>query len=220
MGKEKLTVGIIVLFVIISGIFYSVNYEKKDDIVFLVKEEIDKTSNVENTNNIDNANESLETISSSLETEAKQEEIVKKEIYVHICGEIINAGVYCLEEGSRIADLIELAGGFTKKADLNYTNQAQKLNDGEKIYIPSKEEVSKSEVLDKSTVSSSSADKININTADKSVLMTLSGIGESKAEAIIRYREEHGGFSSIEQLKEIEGIKDGVFNKIKDKIVV
>ena len=134
-----------------------------------------------------------------------------------------------MKKGSRVNDLIELAKGFTEDASIDYVNLAQKLVDGEQIYIPSKKEVLEMDISFTSKITSSTGNNkenefvqeyVNINTADKSKLMTLTGIGEAKAEAIIQYREEHGGFRSIEELKQIEGIKDGVFNKIKDKITV
>ncbi len=233
MGKQKWMIVIVVLFVTVSGIFYSINYEKKEEAVFLAEEistDVSEEALEELSYNPETIANSLEKSSYSLENDAKkenadkkQEESLKKqnieEIYVHICGQVVSPGVYCLEKESRVTDLIKMAGGFTEHASADYVNQAQKLSDGEKIYIPSKEEVSESSLFDEMSRESVQK-KININTADKTALMTLPGIGASKAAAIMQYREEHGGFRSIEELKQIEGIKDGVFNKIKDEIVV
>jgi len=144
---------------------------------------------------------------------------MQAQIYVHVCGEVKVPGVYELPADSRIYDGIEAAGGMTEEAALAYLNQAEKLKDGQQIYVPSVQEMAGST---ENMQERQKADdgRIDLNTAVKEDLMTLSGIGEVKAEAIIRYREENGGFTSIEELKNIEGIKDGVFNKVKDQIKV
>lgn len=135
-------------------------------------------------------------------------------IFVYICGQVNCPGVYELPEGARIADAIEEAGGMTEEAAVEFLNQAALLMDGQKIYVPTVDEANQAEK------SSKANEKVNINTADEGELMALSGVGEAKAEAIIRYREEKGGFQSIEEIMNIEGIKEGVFQKIKDKISV
>ena len=132
--------------------------------------------------------------------------------YVQISGAVKNPGVYPVKAKSRVFYVIKKAGGLLEEADDQDINQAEPVTDGQKIYIKTKTE--RAEELkneEKSTL-------VNINTADEKMLMTLPGIGESKARMIIAYREEHGSFSSIEDLKKIAGIKDGVFNKIKDSI--
>ncbi len=150
-------------------------------------------------------------------------------IYVDVCGQVKTPGVYQLPKAGRVFEAVEKAGGMTEKAAASYVNQAQKLTDGEQIYIPSREEVkegyvsqtgSQSQRQSNMQGSAEETGKINLNTATKEELMTLSGIGEVKADAIIRYREEHGEFHSIEDIKKIEGIKDGVFNKVKDQIQI
>lgn len=135
-------------------------------------------------------------------------------IVVYVCGQVNVPGVYELSEGARIADAIEAAGGMTEAAEREFLNQAALLTDGQKIYVPSPEEAKMEEQTSKEN------GRVNINTADEEELMSLSGVGEAKAEAIIRYREEKGGFQSIEEIMNIEGIKEGVFQKIKDKISV
>lgn len=223
MGKQKIIIMITVLFVTVSGIFYSVSYEKREEAVFIAEETV---LNIEDT-----SEESLEEMSTEKSDSAKSEEKSSQSlteeapvdvIYVHICGQVKVPGVYCLSEESRVTDLVAMAGGFTENAARDYVNQAQKLSDGEKIYVPSMEEISDSSLLQENVNMQQSgvASKVNINTADKAALMELTGIGESKAAAIIKYREEHGSFRSIDELKQIEGIKDGVFNKIKDEITV
>ena len=140
------------------------------------------------------------------------------EIYVYVCGQVVNPGVYCLPTGSRIYEALEAAGGVLEGASPEMLNQAGKAEDGQKIYVPSAQETVDS-VSGLEEVPSDDG-KININTADKEQLITLPGIGESKAEKIIEYREKNGNFKSIDELMEIQGIKEGVFEKIKDRIKV
>ena len=154
-------------------------------------------------------------------------------LYVYVCGEVKKPGVYTFPAGSRICDAIDAAGGLAKEADKFYLNQAELLVDGEKIYVPSKEETEQSDTgaIEDSFAGSlgtggsvsqagASDGKVNINTASKEELMTLTGIGEKKAEAIIRYREENGGFQSIEELMQVEGIKEGTYGKIMYDITI
>lgn len=135
-------------------------------------------------------------------------------LFVHICGEVEKPGVYELPEGSRVYEAVEEAGGFTEDAAADYVNLAQILEDGWKIEIPSKE--------GQTEVFAGIADdgRVDINTAAKEELLTLPGIGESRAESIIAYREKSGGFSRIEDIMKVEGIKEGMFAKMKDKICV
>lgn len=155
--------------------------------------------------------EEQEVLEESMISETECEEA---SICVYICGQVNCPGVYEMPEGARITDAIEAAQGMTEEAACDFLNQAALLADGQKIYVPTREEAELQE-------QSSKADgKVNINTADAGELMSLSGVGEAKAEAIIRYREEAGGFRSIEEIMNIEGIKEGVFHKIKDKISV
>lgn len=137
-------------------------------------------------------------------------------IYVHICGEVKNPGVYELPEGSRIFEAVEAAGGFTERAAEASLNLAQMISDGMQIVILSLEEAE-----EKAQAEREQADGIvNINTASKEQLMTLTGIGESRAEDILRYREESGGFQSIEEIMQVPGIKESAYRKIKDSITV
>ncbi len=138
------------------------------------------------------------------------------DLAVYVCGAVQVPGVYHLEQGSRIVDAITVAGGFDEEADTTSLNQAERLEDGQKLYVPTLEEMQKGNSVPQKVTE----DKIDINHATKEQLMTLAGIGPSKAEDILAYREEHGGFQSIEELKQINGIKDGIFDKIKDSITV
>ena len=140
------------------------------------------------------------------------EEKSLSEIYVYVCGHVVSPGVYRLEADARICDALKLAGGVSDDGNPEALNQAEQMSDGQTIYVPGiGEEAAQPETAAKDGL-------IDINTADRESLMTLPGIGESKAEVIIRYREEHGLFQTIEELMEIPGIKEGVFNKMKEYI--
>ena len=147
----------------------------------------------------------------SKETEISDENM----LYIYVCGQVKNPGVYVLPEGSRVYDVFALAGGFTEIAATDYWNQARLLKDGEMIYVPSIEEAKNHSFEEEEVSKTDGSDKVNINTASKEELMTLPGIGETKAKAILAYRKEHGPFSSLEELKEVEGIKEAVFARIK-----
>ena len=138
------------------------------------------------------------------------------EICVYICGAVHEPGVYELPEGSRVHEALDMAGGMTEEAAAYALNLARIAVDGEQIYVPDAEEIQGQSILSGSGYEK----KVNINTASMEELMTLTGIGEAKAESIIRYREENGGCQSIEDLMEIGGIKEGVFEKIKDDITI
>ncbi len=142
--------------------------------------------------------------------------------YVHICGEVAAPGVYELEEGSRIFQAVAVAGGFTENAAADSLNMAEPVKDGMKIQVPNQEEAQKL-LNEGANVSGSLPEgrrKVNLNTAKKDELMTLRGVGEAKADDIIRYRESHGGFQKIEDIMKISGIKEAAFQKIKDDITV
>lgn len=141
--------------------------------------------------------------------------------YVHICGEVNVPGVYEMEAGSRIFQAVEMAGGFTDMAAAEYLNMAQEVSDGMKVQVPSIEELESGQLPGAVDPFSAPQDqKVNLNTATKEQLMTLSGIGESRAEDIIRYREETGPFRTIDEIMEISGIKDAAFQKIKEDITI
>ena len=150
----------------------------------------------------------------------------KSGIYVYICGEVINPGVYELSGDSRIYEAVDAAGGFTENAARECVNLASKVSDGMQITIYNREEAASLQA-DSASVGgnagksgTSGSGLVNLNTATKEELMTLKGIGESKAEDIIRYREKSGGFKKIEDIMKISGIKEAGFQKIKDNITV
>ncbi len=162
-------------------------------------------------------------------------------VTIYVCGAVNNPDVYTLSDSLRLIDAVEAAGGFTADACIDMLNLASKISDGQKLYIPTKDEVKKAMeedpglygtvvnittndlgrgVTDRQPQADNPADMVNINSADAITLMTLPGIGQAKAEKIIAYRQENGGFSCIEDLMLVAGIKEGLFNKVKDRICV
>jgi competence protein ComEA len=143
------------------------------------------------------------------------------ECTVYICGAVKHPGVYTFPDGSRVCDAVTAAGGLTKKAADGSVNQARVLVDGEQITIPKKSSgKAASSGADGDSSGSADASLVNINQADLSELMTLSGIGEAKAQLILSYREENGSFQTKEDIMNISGIKEGIYNQIKDSITV
>lgn len=162
-------------------------------------------------------------------------------IYVDVCGAVANPGVFQLAAGSRVFQAIEAAGGYLPEAALTCVNRAGVLTDGQQLYILTQEEMER-QGLDPAEMSGVSDgqmngsagtgqntgmtaqvqqdNRININTADEAQLTTLTGIGATRAQAIIAYREENGPFVAIEDIMNVQGIKEGTFAKIKDEIVV
>lgn len=156
---------------------------------------------------------------SATETEEPEGAKEEKTCLVYVCGAVVSPGVYELDDGSRIYEAVELAGGFMEDAAEDVLNLAESVTDGQMIRIPTEEE--QEAVGRQGAEADSAADgKLDLNRADVAALMELPGIGQSKAEAIVGYREEHGPFSQAEDLMKVEGIKEGVFNKIKDRIKV
>lgn len=155
--------------------------------------------------------------------ESSEEVSVEEETcVVHICGAVKNPGVYTLKPGSRIYQAIEEAGGFGEGAAEDYLNQADPISDGMKIYVPTFEEIQEADWQEIAGQASSGEKNglVNINTADEELLRTLSGVGSSRAKSIIAYRKEHGAYQRIEDIMNVEGIKEGLFQKIRDSITV
>ena len=139
-------------------------------------------------------------------------------ICVYVGGAVSDSGVYLLPQGSRLYEAIEAAGGMTEDADPYYLNQAKILEDAEQIIVLTTQEVQ--ERKEQIRQQAEEAGLVNINTADVSQLMQLNGIGQSRAEAIVAYREQCGRFTQIEDIQMVTGIKAGLYEKIKDKITV
>lgn len=142
----------------------------------------------------------------------------EQEIIIHIAGAVENEGIIKLKEESRIADAIEMAGGLTIEADIKNVNLAQKVQDGQKIYIPEKGEEIETNIETKEMQNDNQ--KININTATQTQLETLSGIGPSTAQKIIEYRNKNGKFEDIEEIKNVSGIGESKYESIKEDITV
>ena len=162
-------------------------------------------------------------------------------IYVDVCGAVANPGVFQLAAGSRVFQAIEAAGGYLPEAVQNCVNRAGVLTDGQQLYILTQEEMER-QGLDPAEMAGASDgqmngsagtgqntgmtaqvqqdNRININTADVTQLTTLTGIGATRAQAIIAYRQENGPFAAIEDIMNVQGIKEGTFANIKDEIVV
>lgn len=144
-------------------------------------------------------------------------------ICVHISGAVVNPGLYELVEGSRLYDGVMAAGGFTDDAAVEYSNLAEVLLDGVKYHIYSNDDIESGAVNESGPLLEShynTAGQLNINLATADELMELSGIGESKALAIIEYREQNGSFGSIEEVMNVSGIGEGLFSRIQDSITV
>lgn len=155
-------------------------------------------------------------------------------IFVYVCGAVTSPGVYELPEGSRIIDAIMASGGFCDDADETFVNQAARLSDGVKLFIPTREEVANAAAesgqiqsfdageafVSTDAGSSGSGGLININLATSDELTSIPGIGTVTAGKIVNYREQHGSFKTIEDIKNVSGIKDKLFSKIRDYITV
>jgi len=136
------------------------------------------------------------------------------QIYVYVCGAVNRPGVVRLQEGSRADAALEAAGGFRGDAKTDYVNLAAKVEDGQKIYVPTEDETTAE------SEESLEDGLININTADAALLCTLPGIGEARAQDILRYREENGLFETCEDIMKVPGIKNSVYSKIKNMIKI
>lgn len=247
---------VLVLIIIIAGIFY-INPTKEDGSVIINKDNIsDKESDsksiidgvisgsaadINNSNGVNGneaGNDGLNENNSNMP---------EGEIYVYICGAVVNAGVVSGGADMRLYQAVELCGGLIDDADGTKVNLAMQLKDGDKIYIPyAYDDINLTDEINNgcnpnatgisgsntensggnskssggNTGGAGSSNLININKASKSELMQLSGIGEARALDIISYREKYGAFKRIEDIKNVSGIKDAAFNKIKDYICV
>lgn len=207
--KQKI---IIIIFAIIAIIgFYIYQITRQNDF------ELTQTS----------LNEALEENNKDNEKEVEES---KETIKVHITGAVLNEGVVELDIDSRISDAIEKAGGLREDAYLEPINLAYILEDGMKIYIPNQSEKDKykqeeqvevsTETINQTSTQIKKQGKVNINTATQTELETLPGIGPSTAQKIISYRNDNGKFKSIEDIKNVSGIGESKYNRIKDYIMI
>lgn len=218
---NKKTIIYVCIIILITGIYYF--FIKKDDYI----------EDISNTNTLILNEGSSEKKDNFIDTKKKNN------IVVYITGQVKDEGIYELEENSRISDAIDKAGGLTEEADIRNINLAYMLEDGTKIYIPKKDENitdnnSNSDMKNnngyisnnsgigetKDVKTNSQNSKVNINTASQTELETLPGIGPSTALKIIEYRKENGKFTRIEDIKNVSGIGESKYNKVKDLIKV
>lgn len=209
--KNKKIISIIIvaiLIFILSIILYGKNEDKvfvdnyMDDIFVDTNEEV-VFSNTDNIENILIKND---------------EKVDVPMIFVEIKGEVLKPDVYELQEGSIVKDLIEEAGGLTEEADISNINRAKKLQNHELIVIHNINDKDTAPVLNEIVIESNGL--ININLADINELQKITGIGQVKAESIIEYREKNGEFKSIDEVKNVDGIGEKTFEKIKEKITL
>lgn len=216
--RKQIVIGIFILFLLVGGTILTIFMFQSD--------KKDKSDLV------------VSTATNSLKKKSKKENI--ENYKVDIKGEILTPGIYTLKSNSRVIDVIEMSGGLTENADTSVINLSKKITDEMVIIIYSKSEVKdfkKTKETEKIvqekcvkkdenalkndaciTDSVKISGKVSINTATKEGLMTLTGIGDSKAEDIIKYREENGPFKTIEDIKNVSGIGDSLFAKIKENI--
>ncbi len=143
--------------------------------------------------------------------------------YVDLKGAVKKPGMYKIKENMRVLEVVECAGGFTDEANEKQVNFSQKVRDQMVIYVPKEGEEEKEQLTtfsDESETATEKEGKVNINTADLSSLMTVNGIGQKKAEEIIRYREEHGSFQNVDELTNVSGIGQKTFESLKDSITI
>ena len=216
--RKQIVIGIFILFLLVGGTILTIFMFQSD--------KKDKSDLV------------VSTGTNSLKKKSKKENI--ENYKVDIKGEILTPGIYTLKSNSREIDVIEMSGGLTENADTSVINLSKKITDEMVIIIYSKSEVKDFEKTKETekivqekcikkdenalkndaciTDSVKTSGKVSINTATKEELMSLTGIGDSKAEDIIKYREENGLFKTIEDIKNVSGIGDSLFAKIKENI--
>lgn len=194
--KDKLIIFVIIILIALNGYIYKV---KSNNLYYNQKVASQETEEKENFANEDANDDS--------------------EIMIHITGCINNPGVIEVNKGSRLKDVVDQCGGLKEEADINNINLAMKVEDEMKIHIPSIEESKQNNNIESSNIIENNNNKVNLNNASKEELMTLPGIGESKSEKIIQYREGNR-FKSIEDIKNVDGIGEKTFESFKDLIDV
>lgn len=220
-NKKKLIILIILIIGIIIALIIYITSKNNNNEISLDSLVSGNENIAENINN---------EINNQSENQLVNEIDKTEEIIIHIVGEVKKQGVVHLKQGDRIIDAIEKAGGETKNADLSQINLAYKLEDGQKIYIPNKNEKIDEYITtsngnnimneNNNETKERKENKVNINTANQSELDSLPGIGPSIAQRIIEYREENGNFKRIEDLQNVKGIGDAKFSDIKDNVTV
>lgn len=202
-------------------------YLKEEQDEILLETVAESSENLEHADDTEQS-EAGEILQETVEAQETAETGAGSTIYVHVCGHVKYPGVYQMQEGSRVYEAIDMAGGMLEEGAGDALNMAALLEDGMRIMVPDLAQAAKmieqGAVFDPGSSGAVSGEKnsgkVNINRASVQELMTLTGIGQSRAEAIIRYREEVGSFQKIEDVMKVSGIKESAFNKIKDEITV
>jgi len=218
-NQKNIVIGIIAIFILIlTGVGY--NFYFTDNIVTQTSKsneiEIDNSANLYN-NNLEGKSRNI-----NLEDELESTEAKNNSVYVYISGEVVNPGVYEIEEGERITTLVDIAGGFTENAFTVNINMAQKLSDEDHIHIENINNINEDDIVIASYDNKKSSDKglVNINTATLEELKVLPSVGDVTAQNIIDYRERNGKFNDIDDLKNVTRIGTKTFEKLKDLISV
>ena len=225
----------VAVIIAVCGVAYCVNRQAVPQGVVFV--ETDGTQSVfeQSAADLENFTQStlIQSDYSNHNTDKQFEETEKQtdeQCYIYVCGSVVSPGVYKCDESARVYELIDMAGGFTEEADRNYLNLVAPVEDGQKIYVPHINETADSiqnmqgaalQGMQNNSVNGQQLQKpVNINTADVTLLMTLPGIGEARANDIIAYRTKNGSFKSAEDIMNVSGIKQAAYEKIKDLICV
>lgn len=220
--KQKNLIGILLIavFVVVTGIIFGAGQETEGSSRMLPSESMTEAEESAA------AQETESSTDKAQETEQTAVQTQMSEIYIYVCGHVSSPGVVKMNTGQRVYEAIEAAGGLTEDAYPAALNLASPLSDGEKVYVPGKDEADQYDAASENPAGEaqdSSAEQtaaVNINTASKEELMTLPGIGEAKADAIIAYRESNGAFSSTDDILNVSGIKEGVYDQIKSLICI
>lgn len=239
MKKKYIVILASCIFIVVAGACYSCSYDKsqKDGVLLLSQSEEQANElglEYEDENGYPYSSQGIGPNNILAQVDSIQSSDTVKEIdtpmiYVHLCGAVMNPQVYQVEAGTRLVDIIEAAGGLISEAAGDYINQAMIVEDGQRIYIPTKDEIKELTLAEYAKGDNSSqgkqktdtaSSKLNINTAEETELTTLPGIGQAKARSIIEYRNKNGDFKDITDLKKIPGIKDGLFAPIADLITI
>ena len=207
--EKQVRIAVIAIVVITALLLFGGKGEK-DEIVVVTEGEPQAELNV------DKDDEMSDNLSGTIESETAQRSNLK--MVVDISGCVKKPGIYEMQDGTRLYEVVQMAGGLTKDADIDAINQAELVTDGQKILIPGKANENHSGNTISGTISQNG--KININHADNMTLQQIPGIGPATAEKIIQYRETNGLFKTIEDIKNIEGIGEKTFKKMEDKICV
>ena len=225
MHQKKMfwPVVVTVLFFTVAGVWYLSGIRRQQEPVEVVQATVVPEEPFTESDGKDNNEPQAE---EALNESEKEEE--PGSMFVFLCGAVVNPGVFELPEGSRLFEALALAGGFLPEADTEYLNLAREVFDGERIYFPTKEESTRlsveeritgeTAVKDKGTVQDTEERTVDLNTATVAELMTLPGIGQSRAESIVEYRMKVGRFRETEEIMNISGIGEAMFERIKERI--